>query len=315
MRDIARIRAEQGAIGDDHADLEGDRRRPVAGAQERIDERIRHRGPMAPTVPGGASALGLAGEEPMDLLGIESLEACGERRHPVLTGRHRDMAVLPRPPMTQGAALGIELAGDGRDRVLPAPGAGTVELRQVLAEDPVHLASEVRLQHRDGIGDGIGLVPGDLPGGERGHGPRERLDQAPRRGEGATGQVRGATGQQRDVLDRHAVGLTLDPGLRGGRRPLVGGAIARVLPPLPSRGLLQRGHGTGLEGVQRAPGGLDRAEQAGELLAPPACGLEQGGGVGGEPLQEEGQVTEPLREADGVRRAQRGHDLLRGALP
>ena len=315
MGDVARVRREQGTVGDDHADLESDRRRPLLGAQHRIDQRVRHHGGVAAAVPRGAATLRLAAEAAVDLLGVESGEPRREGRHPVLTGGHRDVAVPARPAVAQRRTLRVELPGDGRDRVPPPAGARAVELGEPLAEDPIDLAGQVRLQHGGGVGDGVGGVPSDLSRGQRRHDPREGLDETTGRGEGAAGHVRGAAGDQGDVGDGGAVGLLLDAAARGGGGILVGGIVARLLPALAARGLLQGDHGAGLEGVERPAGGLDRAEQVGELSARPALGREQLCGVAGEPLEEERQVTEVLGEADGVRAAQRGEDLLGGVLP
>ena len=316
MRDVTGIGTEQRPIGDDHPDLEGHGWRGAArGTEHGVDQGVRHHGRVAVTGSGGSAALGLTLQVPVELLRVESGQPCGHGRHAVLAGGHGDVPVPARTAVAKRGPFGIELPGEGRHGVPPASGAGAVHLGEPLAEDPVHLARQLRVQHGGGVGDGIGRIARHAPVGERGHDPRERLDQTPGGGEGAPGHVRGAAGDQGDVRDGGAVGLPFDPMAGRGRGALVGGAVPRLVPAVATGGVLQRGHGARLEGVECTAGGLDRAEQIGELAPAPAVGPEQGARVRGETLEEEGQVAEVVGEAGGVRPAQRGEGLLGGVLP
>ena len=267
---------------------------------------------LPPTL--AAAPLGLERELLVDLAGLERGDPRRDGGHAVLAGRHRHVALGAGAAVADLLAVGVERSGEGRDGIPPAPRPRAVEIGEPLPQLTVHLTREIRVEDRGGIGDGIGGVAADLSRAHRGEHARQRLHQTLRRGDRAARPVRGAAGDERDVLRGDAVRRLIAHRAGGLGRALVRCLVPCGGVPLPTGDVPQRDDGPRLERVERPETFLQGAEQVGEVAAGPALQLEHRPGVPRELPQQDGEIPERLGERRRPGLAQRIEERLWGEL-
>lgn len=209
---VTGVRQQQGAVGDDDADVELDLLHRALASQHGVHEGVGHDRHVAVRGAVGATTLRLEGEALVHEVRVDRGQQGGEPGHAVRPRGERDGSGATGPAVAQGRALRVEARDDPVGLVRPVPQPGTVEVGQALAEDGVHLAA-LRGGDRRGRGRERG---GDLGGeevaGERGADLRHLLDEPVGHGEGAPGVRGGAAGDQREVAARDRGGAVVERG-------------------------------------------------------------------------------------------------------
>src|SRR5690625_4508759 len=87
LRDLTLIRREQGAVGDDQADVEGARVHLFITAEDGVDQDIGHDRLVTAPVSAGTQPLRLEGEALMGLGGVDPRKSCRQDRKSVVEGK------------------------------------------------------------------------------------------------------------------------------------------------------------------------------------------------------------------------------------
>ena len=183
--------SEQGAVGDDHSDVDTAQVGAVEPAQEQVREQCDHDRLVSTTVPGSTQPLCFQRELLADAGGVDGWQDCVDLRHAVLPATHRHARLLRRPCMTLRLARGVEgvqgaLRGSG-----PLVRPARLEAAEVTGEHGVDLRSDLRRGDRQSARDSMGDLRGDATRGQSAQHPRHGPHQAPAGGERLPGTGHG----------------------------------------------------------------------------------------------------------------------------
>ena len=171
------VRGEERAVGDDHADLQGGRVDPLAAADQRIGEEVRHDLLMAAPVSMGARLLRGEGESFADACPVESRQPCGDRAHAVLGAAHRDAALLLRRAVTRGGTAGVDPVEHPLRFAGPLLRPAALEVGQVGGEDLIDERALLRSGRAHRAGDPVHGRGDDLPSGQGAEHPGHGVDE------------------------------------------------------------------------------------------------------------------------------------------
>ncbi|WNN96472.1 hypothetical protein [Brachybacterium sp. GU-2] len=138
-RGVGMAGREQGAVGDDHADVDHGQLASLAAAEDRVGEEIGHDLLVTAPVAVGPRPLGGHRQRLADPRGVEAGQMRGQGRHAVPSAAYGDAALPSRHAVTRGRTLGVQRVEDPRGLVAPFPRSAVFEVREMRAEDPVHL--------------------------------------------------------------------------------------------------------------------------------------------------------------------------------
>ncbi|SLN02551.1 hypothetical protein FM106_23455 [Brachybacterium faecium] len=310
MGEIPVTGREQGALGEHHAELEGDRFHPALTAEQRVDEGVGHqRGvPLAGAL--GAAALSLEGEAFVGELGVERRQMRAHGRHAVLCRGEPDMPFPARGLVAARGAVRVELADGGGRRGAPGLHAGAVHAWKLLVQHLVDLAALQVVEgfHRRGGGISDSRCHGAAR--ERGEHPRHRGDESPRGGQAAArGRGRAFRGEG-EIPRGPRIGLAVEPLERREKAVLVGGPVAHGADVVASSRLREGDDGARLEGVEGAARAVDHVEQVLVLRALMPGAVEHRLGGGGDRGEKEADVAQQLCERGGAPGVERSQELL-----
>ena len=253
-------------VGDDHADVQGDRLHALAAPDQGVHEGVGLDGLVAAAVAGGAQALRLEREALADQRGVQCGDVRRDRGHAVLAATHGHVSVAPGVLVAASLAVRVGERDRGGAGVGPLLGACAVEVGQALAEQTVRLTALGGRERREGAGSAIGVLGRDLGGRERGeHLGHVRHEAAPRRERAGRGGGRTA-GEHRDLAGRLPGRLAQQ---RRGRRllpRLLCGVDPRLGLSAQGQRVREGDHGEGLEGVQRTAHRLQAPDHVLERL-------------------------------------------------
>ncbi len=296
LGDVAAARGEQGAIGDDDADVEiGGVHAPLV-AQQGGSEGVCLDRLVPATVTVCAQLLCFQGETLADLRSVKSWKACRHRRHTVLPRAHGDMATSARMLVALPLTAGIDRFDQTGDLALPPLPAGGIQRRQPVPEMAVDLFALFWCQGRERVRRAVDDVCCDLAAQERVEHLGHRLHEASTGADGTAGSGRRTPGDHRELTGRSSFRLLVGLLDRYRSIAILRGVRQGLGARFPAERIGQVDHRTGLQGIHRGPLFMQTPEHGGIVLRLVLRGPEDRTGFGSELREEEGLITEQLGE-------------------